>query len=431
MDVEVCFVCLKTFEIESVQNELSESSGIPLFTKFLKFAENYLQISPLARKTVDEEVNHVFCEKCELSVINPVCQVYLELLSAQLRLAWEMGQLEKLVLNTQRSMSPSLKVINSKSLAEKLGVESPMRLEEFRHSLAQKCQLKRTEALPVLVVSKCEGAKADLEAEFTNGNISDDDSNHFVSDTDIAPTDPLDLQGFTVHQRENESSNEMKIDIENVIKVEPIPQDPNADLIYESNDRDAVDDELNSPSNQSPKPNFTKGKRFQKKGKKGKKVKCPTYDKVLWSSFHLSRHNRYHHEPVKCNECDKILIGTKVLFSHVLIHHHKVGSYTCEVCSNVYSTREKLVVHKRKYHDMAKNKHCPFCSKSFLSKWYLEAHITAAHKPEKHPCLLCPGKVFAVKDYLRHHMRRCHGKDANAMRIEANQKKEIIQESKF
>ncbi|ODM87926.1 hypothetical protein Ocin01_18756 [Orchesella cincta] len=37
-----------------------------------------------------DDGSEVFCEKCELVLINPICQVYSQLLATQLRLSWEL-----------------------------------------------------------------------------------------------------------------------------------------------------------------------------------------------------------------------------------------------------------------------------------------------------------------------------------------------------
>ncbi|ODM93438.1 Protein suppressor of hairy wing [Orchesella cincta] len=367
MGVEVCLVCLKTFE--SGQDELLESSGIPLFTKFLKFVQNYLQISPLTRMNKDREVNDVFCEKWELSVINPICQVYLELLSAQLRLSWEMEQLGKQLKSSQGSSSSSdkLRVDNISTLKERLGIENVKQLEEFRSLVAQKCQLKRKEVLPDLIVSRCSDVEMDIKREPIDEDVDDDDdSYHLDFDTERdSTTGLLDLEGFTENP---ESENEIEIKIEPVVHV-PISEKTVAQLPQNSTFK------LSNP-NQKGKPS-----RFVcSDGRKMVKVKCEKCDKVLLRSSFLPRHNRYHHDPINCSACEQSFQGKKHLDRHFYRHHHEVGSYHCKNCPKVFTTYDKLSVHRNKYHN----------------------------QPGSHPCPHCPGKVYRTLKYLRKHTRTEH-----------------------
>jgi len=145
MKVCVCLVCLRTFDKK--QDDLESSEGVPLLTKFLKIVENYLQVSTVLTRRLlgisggGEGEEYIFCEKCELAVVNPICQVYLELLSAQLRLSWELGQLGNLLENSQQSTSDKLRMMNLNALANQLGLDNVFDVEEFRKLLAQKCKL--------------------------------------------------------------------------------------------------------------------------------------------------------------------------------------------------------------------------------------------------------------------------------------------------
>jgi len=101
-------VCLNIFKIlPSTKKKHGKYSPL---TKFLKFAEKYLQlVSPvLTNQTQPLRVDNdgefdgdYLCEKCELSVVNSICKVYEELFSAQLRLASELKNLGKLLSNSK------------------------------------------------------------------------------------------------------------------------------------------------------------------------------------------------------------------------------------------------------------------------------------------------------------------------------------------
>jgi len=143
MKVCVCLVCLKATDIDS-EIEVETKECVPVLTQFLKFAENYLQVSTVATKQLSqvggEEVEStVFCEKCELAVINPICKLYLDLLTTQRRLSWELGQMGKLMEESQRFTTGELRSINLEVLTSQLGIEN---FQEFRCLLSQKCKLK-------------------------------------------------------------------------------------------------------------------------------------------------------------------------------------------------------------------------------------------------------------------------------------------------
>jgi len=140
MIVHVCLVCLNATDSSLLQENCE---GVPLLTKFLKLVENYLQVSTGAvQQFLGTNDGDSFCEKCELAVINPICQVYLQLVSNQLRLSWELGQLGKHLKASQSSSSGKLKLtlVNMEILTNQLGMENIAQVEEFRSLLTEKCK---------------------------------------------------------------------------------------------------------------------------------------------------------------------------------------------------------------------------------------------------------------------------------------------------
>jgi len=149
MKVSVCLVCLKAIDIKNLSqnegNSPKNSEGVPLLTEFLKFTNNYLHISALATTQLsgdngeNEQVQDNFCEKCELALTNPICQLYLDLLGTKLRLSWELGQLGKISETSQHSTSDTLREMNMNTLSFQLGMEKVEDVKELK-LLTKKCK---------------------------------------------------------------------------------------------------------------------------------------------------------------------------------------------------------------------------------------------------------------------------------------------------
>ncbi|ODM86831.1 hypothetical protein Ocin01_19851 [Orchesella cincta] len=175
----------------------------------MSFAQNYLEISSSVAmqqllKTRSE--TDAFCEKCELAVINPICKVYLELLSAQLRLSWELERLGKLLENSQSDQQEG--DTNLEILVGQLGIENVEQFEEFRKLLAKKCELKRNEAIPnVLLMSRCDEGR--IVPSFWD----------YDEDLDHSLHDPFDTQSLSENRDDDEVETKPEIVI--VIKTEP------------------------------------------------------------------------------------------------------------------------------------------------------------------------------------------------------------------
>jgi len=141
MELRVCFACLTTIESLANNTEEEKKCGPSLLTRFLKFVQYYLQISPSTVAHTVENGDQFFCEKCEVTAIQPICKIYLELISAQLRLSCELGQLGKLLENSQRSIIDKISLFHMQTLTNQLGMENVIDVEAFRTLLTQKCKL--------------------------------------------------------------------------------------------------------------------------------------------------------------------------------------------------------------------------------------------------------------------------------------------------
>ncbi|ODM86604.1 hypothetical protein Ocin01_20078, partial [Orchesella cincta] len=256
MNVSSCILCFKT--IDEVNSTSEESGEVPLLTKFLKFVQNYLQVDQLPSSEqllgmCGGDGKELFCEKCELSVITPICQVYSQLLATQLRLSWELGQLEKLLVNSQSSTKlDSIGIINNKQL------------KNFRRSLTENCRLKRKEMMPQVVLQRLTNLPTTrpalsqpvvkIENELYEDHDNDDDGDFNALDVDSSNS--LHSQGFE-NATSSDGSNQggdLEMDAENTtVKIE-IVQDSQQFFAKSDDEDDEKDLDPNcSPAVEKPK----------------------------------------------------------------------------------------------------------------------------------------------------------------------------------
>jgi len=139
-----CLLCCKSFESCIIQVDPTKKCELPLLSKFLQFVANHLEISTTAAETQLQIINgesNAFCEKCELSVVTPICEVYLQLITAQLRLSWELGQLRNVLKNCNTSFSKAIRLNNVESTASQFDdIDQGSQVDEFRQVLLLKCK---------------------------------------------------------------------------------------------------------------------------------------------------------------------------------------------------------------------------------------------------------------------------------------------------
>ena len=107
-------------------------------------------------------------------------------------------------------------------------------------------------------------------------------------------------------------------------------------------------------------------------------VVCQICNFVLPSNITLERHNLIRHDPVKpCQFCDHVSTTTEEFKKHEATHSSYVrGSYPCEICGTVLTTKGNLGVHYERMHaeDSKKELFCAKCGKSCLGKYALAKH---------------------------------------------------------
>ena len=125
---------------------------------------------------------------------------------------------------------------------------------------------------------------------------------------------------------------------------------------------------------------------------------------------HMTRHNES--EGISKYICDDCGFTTKTetLLSHHKAYKHDSKSVMCNVCSEKFRGRLKMLMHKRKVHVHGGKKQCPHCGDTFSM---LQKHIMVMHTDDKkklHPCTLC-GKGFIERTRLNSHTRSAHTKE--------------------
>ncbi|CAL8149239.1 unnamed protein product [Orchesella dallaii] len=398
MKRSICLVCLKTFDggddLASPDKEIP--SSVQLFTRFLKFAENYLELSSVTTQELllsGGMRKDAFCERCEVSVINPICQVYLELLSAQLRLSSQLEQLGTLLDDSKVSCSDKLRVFNMNLVRNQLGfgIGSLPQLDGFRTSLAQKCHLKRKQALPNVVLSSrdCREQIDTIERNKSSFHQNVEEIKVEVNPLDLveveADDNALDLEPNNSSSVRGRSGEEESIEEEaigtisvgSVIKFETLDDDADVGVIEELPSSGVELEGIPAALLAMTRINGLIYKGHQ----------CPNCSEVLKDEKEYQTHYRYHH-----------------------IHHQRAGIHPCQFCSRVCDTPSQLKQHVSKVHRHEKEPlRCPHCDASFKINVSLKQHIRALHQPGKFACPHCPtSRVFTTNKYLRAHIKKHH-----------------------
>ncbi|ODM93422.1 Zinc finger protein-likeGfi-1b [Orchesella cincta] len=385
----ICLVCLRKTDEET---STSEESGIPLLTKFLKFVENYLHISqvPKAEQLLvmsGGDGKAAFCEKCDLSVITPICQVYSQLLATQLRLSWELEQLEKLLINSESSTKLD-------SLANQEGIVNNNQLNNFICSLIEKCQLKRKEMSPQVVVQKLILIPTALE-ESPNQDQS---------------KVKLEMEPLFENYHDHDGFDDVQMDIEvehTTIKIE---------IVHESQPTDDTEEGAVVPTCDPALPPPVKK---PDEGTPGiKKFTCPKCLKIFPTRESLMCHGyRVHtHRKFRCDQCESCFKTKAHLKKHVSCVHK---SRTCKQCGIVCKNFKVFKMHLMKSHS-----DCPKCGRSFKHKRNIKKHLpicsgvkwSNVKSPNKKatviihktiPCNIC-SESFSTRLELENHVAAFH-----------------------
>ncbi|CAL8137032.1 unnamed protein product [Orchesella dallaii] len=413
MTVNVCLVCLNHFNYESSSIPSEHDDNSFLLKRFLKFVQNYLQISSDTGSFFPKLIERQsFCEKCELAVISPICQVYQDFLSTQLRLSWELGQLAKLLDNSKRSgSSVESKFSKLKSLSLQLGIDRISGVNQFRTLLTKNCKLKRKETLPFIPLQRCKTpAKATVNFDAAFG--FERSCQNWVANSPEVATVPV-LQ------------DENSLKIEGEFLFGDNDADVDDDVSYPLEHSDATDP-MQLPGNAGPKTDsskdFTIKAEGDEMGVEKRLIKIKIYhddneDSRLVQTreeFDIDKDTKFemrlihNQENFICPHCKRSFprkgnLNTHIVRMHPQSHHR---GKNCPICLKKFQSREQLKNHMRFVH-VGRRHTCSYCKASFKQQTHLKEHIASIHKPTPSNCKLC-GKVLKNRKYLNEHMACSH-----------------------
>ncbi|CAL8149236.1 unnamed protein product [Orchesella dallaii] len=379
MKRNVCLVCLKTFvgpDLGSKEDGIP--SSVPLLTRFFKFVENYLDLKSVTKEELlwsdAGETKEAFCEVCEVSVINPICQVYLELLSAQLRLSSQLEQLGNLLDDSKVADSDNLRDLKINALSNQLGISNPSLLEGIRISLGH---LKRKQALPNVVLSSqdCREQIDMMERDKPSFHQNMEEINVEVDPMDLlqmeADDNALDLEpnnASSIGRHSDEEEAIRMIPVGSVIKIETLHDDGDTEELPSSGVLGGIP---------------------------------PAIKTVMVVNGIITN-------GLLCPNCPEVLRDEKKYHGHYRYNHQRAGIHPCQFCSKVCDTPYQLNKHVSYVHRREQDAlRCPHCDASFKFNANLSQHIKAVHQPGEFTCPHCT-VVFSTKKYLRAHIRRRH-----------------------
>ncbi|ODM87717.1 putative zinc finger protein [Orchesella cincta] len=378
---------------------------IPIFTKFLKVAQEYLKVSSVATKrllrVIGDGKDGVFCGNCEVTVISPICQVYSQLLCARASLSVELEKLQVVLEDSTESSLDKVKLESTPSLVvhnAKLSYFKP-----FRSSLSEKCQQKRSEFLPRVIVQRLivtptapgvtpkkepdvfDDFQDELDDADTFEPFDDDDDLHHSPRDSFAEASredgPTDLNGEEfLLKREVIQEPELAIKIENV----------------EQRDDSTLEPVLKKPRR--------KGRKLLTKPNR---LKCSSCSKLLLNEEQLKLHNRNYHEPTNCSSCGQTFSGESLFNRHWARVHSTKGKIPCPSCPKVFRKLDSLTRHRKYAHGGdSESFPCPTCSRVFPTALRLLCHRNA-HSSRVYPCDHC-AMSFKSRTPLLYHLSLFH-----------------------
>ncbi|XP_013146536.1 PREDICTED: zinc finger protein draculin-like isoform X2 [Papilio polytes] len=141
------------------------------------------------------------------------------------------------------------------------------------------------------------------------------------------------------------------------------------------------------------------------------------YDCALCSATYetfkmLKQHMNNHYDNYTCNKCHSTFATKRSLRSHKTTHIE--GSYKCDDCDKIFSSKAKKVYHEKcKHLGERKISNCQYCNESFRSYYQRNKHLVKVHNTEaKYKCNIC-SKSYVIKSLLMSHIKKNHLMERN------------------
>ncbi|XP_045456729.1 zinc finger protein 62-like [Melitaea cinxia] len=136
----------------------------------------------------------------------------------------------------------------------------------------------------------------------------------------------------------------------------------------------------------------------------------------------LLQHMNGHYRNYICDVCDMGFINKHRLKNHQRIHD--IGTFKCEFCEKIFSTRVKKMCHEKYTHNSASRytTNCPHCDQSFNSYYQRNRHMFKEHNvaAATYKCNICD-KSFILKSKLTSHIKKVHLMERNHICSECGQ----------
>lgn len=144
-----------------------------------------------------------------------------------------------------------------------------------------------------------------------------------------------------------------------------------------------------------------------------RRIQCELCSQTFTRKADLLVHRRKSHSGIKyhhCNICKKGFGVKQSLDRHVATVHQLLARkiHQCEVCNRRFARADNLLKHKR-VHDGLRPFECGVCKRKFNRRDNMNAHMNSVHVSlNTHPCDRCR-HFFGSKDELRFHRNSIHG----------------------
>ncbi|RUS90487.1 hypothetical protein EGW08_001755 [Elysia chlorotica] len=144
----------------------------------------------------------------------------------------------------------------------------------------------------------------------------------------------------------------------------------------------------------------------------GEKIRCPHEGCKFASSYarSLNKHLRQKHSAEKtqcCYICGFQTRHASSLTKHISLIHKDFKPYKCAQCSFTALYPSEIISHARSKHLKVKRFACPKCPFKTSYQLAIQKHVARHNEPDGYTCLVC-GEVLSSKNKAKKHMEKEH-----------------------